>query len=147
MRQGHVKTAEVEVDQHGIHDYFGRPVEEALCELMRQNKTTCKIGCALRDANSLDVVNRAIMRNCDLERRRKKGGGSAADNVAAKEKPILKGITLDKAPEDKQAFEVFGNPDQGKQDNLTAARNALQSLVRSPPARSSKHTSKQKARV
>merc|ERR1712172_90474 len=55
-------------NQHGIHNFFGRPVEEALCQMMRTNKTLCKIGCAIQDANSRDVINRATMRNIDLER-------------------------------------------------------------------------------
>merc|ERR1712070_190299 len=119
-------------NQHGIHNFFGRPVEEALCQMMRTNKTLCKIGCAIQDANSRDVITRATMRNIDLERRRRRGGGSAADEVAAEVKPVLKGVTLEKGPEDKQAFEVFGNPDEGKQANLTLARNAFAELSRVP---------------
>jgi len=119
-------------NQSGISNYFGRPVEEALCQLMRTNKTLCRIGVAIQDANSRDVINRATMRNVDLERRRKKGGGNPMDEVAAEVKATLKGVTLEKAPEDKQAFEIFGDADEGKQNNLTLARKAFAEQARVP---------------
>jgi len=119
-------------NQHGINNFFGRPVEEALCQLMRSNKTLCRIGCAIADANSRDVINRATMRNVDLERRKRKGGGNAMDEVVAEVKATLKGVTLEKAPDDKQAFEVFGDADEGKQNNLTLARKAFAELARVP---------------
>lgn len=119
-------------NQHGIQNFFGRPVEESLCELMKKNKTICKIGCAIQDANSRDVINRATMRNIDLERRRRKGGGDAADEVAAEVKPVLKGVTLEKAPDDKQAFEVFGDQNEAKQANLTLARQCFAHMSRVP---------------
>lgn len=119
-------------NQHGISNYFGRPVEEALCQLMRSNRTLCRIGCAIQDANSRDVINRATMRNVDNERRKNKVGGNAMDDVVAEVKATLKGVTLEKAPEDKQAFEVFGDPDEGKQNNLTLARKAFAEMARVP---------------
>lgn len=119
-------------NQRGLNTFFGRPVEEAMCELMRKNKTICKLGCAIQDANSRDVINRATMRNVDLERRRRKGGGVIVDEVVAESKPILKGIKLDKAPEHTQAFEVFGDADEAKQTNFTLARSVFGQMSRIP---------------
>lgn len=119
-------------NQRGVSTYFGRPVEEAMCELMRKNKTICKLGCSIQDANSRDVINRATMRNVDLERRRRKGGGVVVDEVVAESKPSLKGITLSKAPEDKQAFEVFGDANEAKHANLTLARTCFGHMSRIP---------------
>lgn len=119
-------------NQRGLSTYFGRPVEEAMCELMRKNKTICKLGCAIQDANSRDVINRATMRNIDNERRKRKGGGVVVDEVAAESKPILKGIKLDKAPEHTQAFEVFGDANEAKQANFTLARSVFGQMNRIP---------------
>jgi hypothetical protein len=111
--------------------FFGRPFEEALCDLMRTNTTLCRIGCDIRDANCLNVVTRATMRNIDLERRRRKGGGASSE-VAAEVKPVLKGVKLEEAPYDKQAFEVFAHADEGMRANLTEARGAFVELGRVP---------------
>merc|ERR1712008_445150 len=60
-------------NQRGLGHNFGRPVEEAMADLMEKNFTIVKIGFACQDAHWRLAVDRAILRNNDLARRRRKG--------------------------------------------------------------------------
>jgi hypothetical protein len=99
-------------NQKHIGQYFGRPVEETIGEMMEKNMRICKLGFACNDANWRLVIDRAILRNMDIARRRRKGGDGPAeeDELAPEEKPLSR-VILTNAP-DKKLSEVFGQDER-----------------------------------
>lgn len=100
-------------NQAHIGRYFGRPVEEAVADLMEKNQRICKLGFACDDANSRMKIDRAILRNMDFARKRRRGGGAdgeGGDEVTAEEKKMSR-LLLKDAPA-KPASEVFGDDER-----------------------------------
>jgi hypothetical protein len=85
--------------------HFGAPTEEAIYELLKTNKTICKLGCSLQNPGYRDGINRALLRNGDIQRKLRRAGGAAVPSAATKK--TLKQVMLDDPPTDKAAFEVF----------------------------------------
>merc|ERR1712061_980586 len=86
--------------------YFGRPVEEEMEKLMRNNKKILKLGFSCNDAHWRDQIDRFMIRNNDIARRLRKRGSRAnlGDEVVAVEKQLAK-LTLVNPPADKKAWE------------------------------------------
>merc|ERR1711974_150387 len=60
-------------NQKGLGAYFGRPLEESFAELVENNMTITKLGFTCNDAHWRMKIDRALLRNNDLARRRRKG--------------------------------------------------------------------------
>jgi len=117
---------------------FGRPVEQAVAELMEKNTRIVKLGFSCNDPNWRLNIDRALLRNNDFARRRRKGCPSMDENeVTAQEKPISR-MVIESVP-DTPAEEVFN--DAGEQTLLVRAylqnskrfptREQLQSFAKS----------------
>mmetsp|Transcript_43475 Transcript_43475/g.81642 ORF Transcript_43475/g.81642 Transcript_43475/m.81642 type:complete len:1130 (+) Transcript_43475:102-3491(+) len=98
--------------QKHVGQYFGRPVEEALAELMEKNMRITKLGFACNDPHWRLIIDRSIMRNIDVQRRRRKRSvcGDLIEDVAAEEKPLSKIMLM--APPEKAVWEVFEDDDE-----------------------------------
>jgi len=97
-------------NQENIGDMLGRPVEQAVAEMMDKNTQIVKLGFSCQDPNWRMKVDRAILRNNDYARRRRKGSVSQeVELVAAKEKEISK-VTLVNPPT-KARWEVWEDDD------------------------------------
>jgi len=104
------KDSKIEVwrlaNQRQIGEYFGRPVEEAFCQMMQSNENIVRLGFPIADANWLDQINRCLLRNADYARRRRKRQGSKFfEDVKAVDHPLQK-VLLQGVPqmEPSQAF-------------------------------------------
>lgn len=97
--------------QKHVGDYFGRPVEEALAELMEVNRSIVKLGFSCNDPHWRMVIDRNIMRNVDTARRRRKRTSIAMpEEVAADERPMSR-ISFVLPPE-KAVWEIFEDDDE-----------------------------------
>jgi len=66
-------------NQRGVHD-FGRPCEQALCSLVEKNTRLVKLGFTCSDNHMRMVIDKAVLRNNDLARKRRasaKGAGQS----------------------------------------------------------------------
>jgi len=98
-------------NQKDMSASFGRPVEKAVAEMVEKNTRVTKLGFTAQDPHWRDVIDRAILRNGDIERRRRKGGASPMDDdVTAEEKPIGR-LVLTKAPSE-AVWEIFDDDDE-----------------------------------
>lgn len=97
-------------NQKHIGQYFGRPVEQAVGEMMEKNTRITKLGFACNDANWRLMIDRAMLRNTDYARRRRKGADvDVAEETVAQEKRMSR-IVLTSAPS-RAVSEVFGEGD------------------------------------
>lgn len=98
--------------QKTLGESFGRQVEESAADLMEKNQSIVKLGFCCSDAHWRLTIDRALLRNNDLARRRRKGSISTAmeDDTPAQEKP-LSGLLLSTAP-DSAVWEVFDEEDE-----------------------------------
>jgi hypothetical protein len=92
-------------DQKSLEGGFGRPLEEAIADMLAQNQTITKIGFACQDPHWRNKIDTAMLRNNDLARRRRKGGGA----VKIEEK-VLGRLVLSHPPE-KAVWDVFADDD------------------------------------
>lgn len=106
-------------NQKHMGTYFGRPVEEAMCTMVKKNTNVVKLGFACQDRNWKNEIDKAMIKNCDLARRRRKRTiiEEVTEEAAAVEKP-LGGIMVVWVPED-GSWEVFDNENQ----NMNVVRN------------------------
>merc|ERR1719240_1633402 len=109
--------------------YFGRPVEEEMERLMRNNKRITKLGFSCNDAHWRDQIDRFMIRNNDIARRLRKRGSrtNLEDEVVAVEKQLAR-LTLVNPPADKKAWEVFEDDD----DKMNIARTSTADSKRLP---------------
>lgn len=110
-------------NQMGIGTKFGVPCEKKVSEMMNKNKTITKLGFTINDANWRDQINRALLRNGDLARKRRKegmtGGGGGGGGAAIKK--TLKRLVLNDPPQERSSWEIFPADDANK----TIARRQL----------------------
>merc|ERR1712048_1411219 len=85
-------------NQKDIGDYFGRPVEEALAEMLKTNMSLLKLGFSCSDPGCKSNIDKALIRNCALARRRRKSSILPVEEVKATEK-LLVVLLLTKPPE------------------------------------------------
>jgi len=75
--------------QKGVGNFFGRPVEEAIGQLMERNETIIKLGFECNDAHWRNIIDRALLRNNDFARRRRqKNSLNPEEDVVAEEKSL-----------------------------------------------------------
>eukprot|EP00419_Tripos_fusus_P029980 CAMPEP_0172726966 /NCGR_PEP_ID=MMETSP1074-20121228/91407_1 /TAXON_ID=2916 /ORGANISM="Ceratium fusus, Strain PA161109" /LENGTH=1140 /DNA_ID=CAMNT_0013554071 /DNA_START=72 /DNA_END=3494 /DNA_ORIENTATION=+ len=99
-------------NQTGLREFYGRPVEQAFAELMEHNTTLTKLGLPCNDANWRMSIDRALLRNTDLARRRRKGCSGTDDafeEIMAQLKPLSR-LVMSNVP-DVPAWEVFDDDD------------------------------------
>jgi len=110
-------------NQKHMGTYFGRPVEEAMCAMVRKNTNIVKLGFACQDRNWKNEIDKAMIKNCDIARRKRKGRMSVVvkPEAAAVEKP-LGAIMVVWVPED-GSWEVFDNENQ----SMNTVRNYVSS--------------------
>lgn len=77
--------------------FFGRPTEEAVGQMMEKNETIVKLGFECADAHWRNLIDRALLRNNDYWRRKQQGSGSEEDLPAAEQK-TLGHLTLGAVP-------------------------------------------------
>lgn len=99
-------------NQRSLGECFGRPVEQALAELMEKNLRLTRLGFNCADAHWRLSIDRALLRNNDLARRRRKGcdGDPLEEGIVAQEKPLSRLLLTN--PPDVAAWEVFENDDE-----------------------------------
>mmetsp|Transcript_148349 Transcript_148349/g.413260 ORF Transcript_148349/g.413260 Transcript_148349/m.413260 type:complete len:1150 (+) Transcript_148349:72-3521(+) len=99
-------------NQKTVGDYFGRPVEQAFAELVEHNQRIVKLGFSCNDAHWRLKIDRAILRNNDLARRRRKGSTCEEQKgeVAAQDKPLARLLLT--TPPEKAVWEVFDFEDE-----------------------------------
>merc|ERR1719220_1405380 len=59
--------------QKQMGQFFGRPTEEAVGQMMEKNETIVKLGFECDDAHWRNLIDRALLRNNDMWRRRQQG--------------------------------------------------------------------------
>lgn len=86
--------------QKGMGAFFGRPVEEAMGQLMESNQRIIKLGFPCNDAHWRNIIDRAVLRNNDIRRRRRQSTskGSVQEDVQAVEKSLGR-VVLQAAPD------------------------------------------------
>lgn len=94
-------------NQQHLGNYFGRPVEQAVAELVEKKTHILKLGMAVQDQHWRLVIDRAILRNNDAARRRRKGSILMAEveEVAAQDRALQK-LSLT-SPPSTAVWEVF----------------------------------------
>jgi len=100
-------------NQSGLREFYGRPVEQAFAELMEHNTTITKLGLPCSDANWRMSIDRALLRNTDLARRRRKGCGGTDDafeEIMGQLKPLSR-LVVSNVP-DVPVWEVFNDEDE-----------------------------------
>jgi len=88
---------------------FGRPVEQALAELLKNNRKILKLGVSLSDPHWRREVDQFLIRNTDAFRRKRKaasGKRSVIEPIRPKDMPLLSKLLLPEPPE-QPAYEVF----------------------------------------
>jgi len=116
------------INQKHMGQFFGRPVEEAMNNFLKKNSTIIKLGFVCQDAHWRNEIDKCILKNVDIARRKRKGGDTAeVDQIAAKAKTLAK-LVLSNPPEDKAAFDVF----EDDNEQLTIARKCIASSKRLP---------------
>jgi len=116
-------------NQKHVRNHFGRPVEEAMYAMIKQNTNIVKLGFACQDRNWKNEIDKCMIRNCDAARRKRKGGDPAIvekEEAPAVEKP-LGGIMIVHLPED-GSWEVFDN----ENENLNVVRNYVEEHQKLP---------------
>merc|ERR1712136_479181 len=113
--------------QKGVGEFFGRPVEEAVATLARENKKIVKLGFSCADAHWNDVINKSMIRNTDLARRARKGTAAVEKDVIPAVLKSLGKVTLLGAPT-KAVWEFFDIEDA----KLTVARQYVGTNKRLP---------------
>jgi len=113
--------------QTGVGEFFGRPVEEAVATLAKENKKIVKLGFSCADAHWNDVINKAMIRNTDLARRARKGTVAVEKDVIPAVLKSLGKVTLLGAPT-KAVWEFFDIEDA----KLTVARQYVGTNKRLP---------------
>jgi len=87
-------------------DLVGRPVEQAMAEMLQAQKGITRLGFVANDAHWADCISRSLLRNVDEARRLRKGHGlEAAAEVNRAQRP-LRLVELQSAP-DKAVWEVY----------------------------------------
>jgi len=116
------------INQKHMGQFFGMPVEEAMNNFLKKNSTIIKLGFVCQDAHWRNEIDKCILKNVDIARRKRKGGDTAeVDQIAAKAKTLAK-LVLSNPPEDKAAFDVF----EDDNEQLTIARKCIASSKRLP---------------
>lgn len=115
-------------NQKHLGAYFGRPVEQAIAEMIDKNTRILKLGFACQDPNWRLIIDRAVLRNNDYARRRRKGSifGLTEDEIKAEDRTLSK-LTLTNFP-DKAVWEVFEDDDK----HLRLARSFVHANKRLP---------------
>lgn len=116
------------INQKNMGEYFGRPVEEAVEQMMKNNTTIVKLGFTCADAHWRNEIDRHVLRNVDLARRKRKRGESQdLDSVAAEQKPLAT-LSLVAPPDDSSSWEVFDN----ENSKMNLVRGQVASTKRLP---------------
>jgi len=116
------------INQKHMGQYFGRPVEEAMETFLKQNHTVVKLGFVCQDAHWRNEIDKCILKNVDLARRKRKGGDAQEEEqIAAKPKTLAK-LSLTNPPEDKAAYDVFDDDNE----QITLARGCIAGTKRLP---------------
>jgi hypothetical protein len=93
--------------QKQMGQFFGRPTEEAVGQMMESNSTIVKLGFDCDDAHWRNLIDRALVRNNDLCRRRQLGlGVGAEEDFVVTEERTLGHLFLQTAPTE-AACKVF----------------------------------------
>jgi len=74
--------------QKQMGQFFGRPTEKAIGEMMQTNETIVKLGFDCDDAHWRNEIDRALLRNNDFWRRRQNAAPDTDDTPAAEEKSL-----------------------------------------------------------
>jgi hypothetical protein len=116
--------------QKGMGGFFGRPVEEAVGQLMEKNSRIVKLGLQCHDAHWRNSIDRCILRNIDYDRKRRKKAedGDYQDEVVAEEKSLRR--LLFGSPPEKPVSEFFDDGD----GNLRILRGYVTNTRRLPSA-------------
>jgi len=91
--------------QKQVGRFFGRPVEEMFGQLMEKNMTIIKLGMELNDAHWRNTIDRFLLRNNDLDRRRRKSNIDVEEEVVYEDKTLSRLVL--KLPPSKSVTEVF----------------------------------------
>lgn len=108
-------------NQRTFGSNFGAPFEEVAAELANKNTNITKLGFSAQGPHWRNTIDKAMLRNNDIARRRRKGRETIKDNSKTEEKP-LKRLTLEKRPDNKPAYEVF---DEKANDKLIICRKYM----------------------
>mmetsp|Transcript_42145 Transcript_42145/g.132663 ORF Transcript_42145/g.132663 Transcript_42145/m.132663 type:complete len:304 (+) Transcript_42145:1-912(+) len=98
-------------NQKSLGEFFGRPVEQRFSEILETNTTIVKLGFKCQDAHWRMTIDRALLRNNDLARRRRKGDtGPAPEEVAAQDKAVARLLLA--SPIETPSWEIFDPEDE-----------------------------------
>jgi hypothetical protein len=101
--------------QKQIAQFFGRPTEEAVGQMMERNETIVKLGFDCDDAHWRNLIDRALVRNNDLYRRRQAKGQVEEEDLVVIEERTLGHLFLRTAPAE-AACKVFQDDDGSSQN-------------------------------
>ena len=90
---------------------------------MNKSSKLVKLGCHIADANWRYVVDKAILRNIDADRRRRKAGRGSLTTLPEK---VLTKIELNEPPAEKAAWELFPQDDEKLSSLCLAVSEARQ---------------------
>lgn len=89
-----------------IKGSMGRPVEQALAEMMEVNRKILKLGVDLHDPHWNNVINGFVMRNNDTFRRNRKGRRTVVHTVVPAVQKTVSRIILEEVP-GRAVWEIF----------------------------------------
>lgn len=92
---------------------FGRPVEEAIADMLDKNEKITKLGFSAQDPHWKNQIDRKLLKNADASRRKRKAEKGIPDKVeelAATKKSLVK-LCLEGEPE-KAIWELFEDDDE-----------------------------------
>jgi len=98
-------------NQKSLGSFFGRPVEQAFAELAERSERILKLGFSCNDAHWRLTIDRALLRNNDLARRRRKCGAAAEPEEVLPQERSLGRLAL-LSPPTRAAWEVFDEEDE-----------------------------------
>jgi len=87
-------------NQKSIGEFFGRPVEEAVANLVEGNRNIVKVGFSCNDPHWRLVIDRNVMRNIDIARRKRKVKKTVFNVVIPALEKTLSRVVLNEPPEE-----------------------------------------------
>merc|ERR1712039_551503 len=81
--------------QKQMGQFFGRPTEEAVGQMMQKNGTIVKLGFECDDAHWRNLIDRSLLRNNDAWRKMQQRVGLGAEGLLPVEERTIGHLTLE----------------------------------------------------
>lgn len=116
------------MNQRHVGKFFGRPTEAAMADLVTSNSNIVKLGFAANDAHWRLVIDKALLKNNDLARKRRKKSVVVKEVEEVKAEARTLSRILLSTPPDEAVWEVFPDDD----DKLNIVRGFVSTNKKLP---------------